>query len=227
MSNSFKRLDAHLSSLGYCSRSEGIKFLKMFRVCVDEVRVFDPRLKIYHDQVTVDGEPLDAEVLTIIMHKPSGYICSHKEAGKLIYSLLPLRWQNRNPKVATIGRLDADTTGIILLTDDGALNHRLSSPKNEIMKIYEATLIAPVKGDEVEIFASGTLMLRGEKKPLSPAKLEILSSKHIRLEISEGRYHQVKRMFAAVDNKVLTLHRTRFGEYTLENLAEREYKIIS
>lgn len=226
MSNSFKRLDAHLSSLGYCTRSEGIKFLKMFRVCVDEVRVFDPRLKVYHDQVTVDGEPLDAETITIAMHKPSGYICSHKDAGKLIYSLLPIRWQNRNPKIATIGRLDADTTGIILLTDDGALNHRLSSPKNEILKIYEATLIAPVKGNEEKIFASGTLMLHGEKKPLSPAKLEILSSKHIRLEISEGRYHQVKRMFAAVDNKVLTLHRTHFGDYNLDGIALGAHRVI-
>lgn len=226
MPNSFKRLDAHLSSLGYCTRSEGKKFLKMFEVCVDGERVFDTRLKVYHDQVTVEKEPLDPETITIVMHKPRGYICSHDDTGKLIYSLLPLRWQNRNPKIATIGRLDADTTGVILLTDDGALNHRLSSPKNNITKIYEATLIAPLKGDEAEIFASGTLMLRNEKKPLSPAKLEILNSKHIRLEINEGRYHQVKRMFAAVDNKVITLHRTHFGEYDLDGIALGAYKII-
>lgn len=226
MTNSFKRLDAHLSSLGYCTRSEAKKFLKMFEVCIDGERAFNPRLKIYHNQISVENEPLDPESITIVMHKPKGYICSHNDNGKLIYSLLPQRWQNRNPKISTIGRLDADTTGIILLSDDGALNHKLSSPKNEVVKIYEATLAQPLRGDEVEIFASGELMLNGEKKPLLPARLEIINPIHIKLEIKEGRYHQVKRMFGAVGNKVLTLHRSRFGDYTLGDISKGEYKII-
>jgi 16S rRNA pseudouridine516 synthase len=222
-----KRLDAHLSALGYCSRSEGIKFLKMFRVCVDGVRVFDPRIKVHHDQVTVDDAPLDPESLTLLLHKPSGFICSHEDAGRLIYALLPQRWQRRNPKLSTVGRLDVDTTGAILLTDDGALNHRLTSPKSDVVKVYEATLAQPLRGDEAEIFASGTLMLHGEKKPLLPAKLEVLEPQKVRLEICEGKYHQVKRMFGAVGNKVATLHRVRFGEYDVEDLAEGAYKIIS
>ncbi len=227
MQNSYKRVDAHLSSLGYCSRSEAKKFLKMFQVCVSGVRVFDTNKKVYHNDVTVNEEALDPASLTILLHKPSGVICSHDDAGILIYSLLPERWQRRNPKISTIGRLDGDTTGAILLTDDGALNHRMTSPKNHISKVYEVTLAQSLRGDEEEIFASGALLLKSEKKPLLPAKMEIINNTLVRLEISEGRYHQVKRMFAAVGNKVAALHRVSFGTYSIENLAVGEYKILS
>lgn len=227
MQNSYKRVDAHLSSLGYCSRSDTKKFLKMFRVCVSGVRVFDTDKKVYHNDVTVNEEALDSESLTILMHKPSGVICSHDDAGVLIYSLLPERWQRRNLKISTIGRLDGDTTGAILLTDDGALNHRLTSPKSHISKVYEVTLVQSLRGDEEEIFASGTLLLKSEKKPLLPAKMKIINNTLVRLEISEGRYHQVKRMFAAVGNKVVALHRVSFGDYCIEDIAVGEYKILN
>jgi len=226
MQNSYKRVDAHFSSLGYCSRSEGKKFLKMFRVCVKGIRVFDTNKKVYHNDITLNEEALDPESLTILMHKPSGVICSHDDAGVLIYSLLPERWQRRNTKLSTIGRLDGDTTGAILLTDDGALNHRLTSPKSDILKLYEVTLAQPLRGDEEKIFASGTLLLKSEEKPLLPAKMEIINDTLVRLEISEGRYHQVKRMFAAVGNKVVALHRVSFGEYSIEGVALSEYKIL-
>lgn len=226
MQNSYKRIDAHLSSLGYCSRSEAKKFLKMFRVCVNGVRVYDTNKKVYHNDVTINETVLDPESLTILMHKPSAVICSHDDGGVLIYSLLPERWQRRNPKISTIGRLDGDTTGAILLTDNGALNHRLTSPKSDVSKLYEVTLAQPIRGDEEAIFASGTLLLKAEKKPLLPAKMEIISETLVRLEISEGRYHQVKRMFAAVGNKVVSLHRVRFGEYSIEDIRVGEYKIL-
>ena len=90
------------------------------------------------------------------MNKPDGVVCSHDDSGKLIYSLLPLRWQNRNPKLSTVGRLDRDTTGAILLTDDGILNHKLTSPKSNISKIYKVTLAHPLRGDETTIFRSGS-----------------------------------------------------------------------
>jgi 16S rRNA pseudouridine516 synthase len=140
--------------------------------------------------------------------------------------MLPLRWQRRNPKISTIGRLDADTTGAILLTDDGELNHKLTSPKSDVAKVYEATLAEPLKGNEAEIFASGELFLNGEKKPLLSAKMEILSPLHVRLEICEGRYHQVKRMFGALGNRVVALHRVSFGDFSVENLKLGEYKIV-
>lgn len=226
MQNSYKRIDAHLSSLGYCSRSEAKKFLRIYELYVKEIRVFDPSIKAYHNDIKVNNEALDPETITILLNKPSGFICSHNDAGSLIYALIPQRWNRRNPKISTIGRLDVDTTGAIILTDDGALNHKLSSPKSDVSKIYEATLAVPLKGDEKEIFASGKVMLNGEKKPLLPAKLEILSPTHVRLEICEGKYHQVKRMFAAVGNRVLSLHRVSFAEFSVEDLKEGEYKFI-
>lgn len=226
MSNSYKRVDAHLSSLGYCTRSEVKKFLRMNEVCINDNRVYNTSIKAYHDDIKINGEVLDDETLLILLNKPQGYICSHNDSGKLIYSLLPQRYSRRNPKISTIGRLDIDTTGVILLTDDGVLNHRLTSPKKDISKIYEATLEKPLKGDEVEIFASGTLMLNGEEKPLLPAKLEIITPTFVKIEIVEGKYHQVKRMFAAVSNKVIKLHRTKFADFELENLKEGEFKII-
>ncbi len=222
MKNSLKRVDAHLSKLGYCTRSEAKKFLRIFEVCVKNQRVFNPSLKAYHSDITVNSEPLDPETLLILLNKPSGVICSHNDAGVLIYSLLPQRWNNRNPKISTIGRLDVDTTGAILLSDDGELNHKLSSPKSD-----EATLVQPLKGDEAEIFASGTLMLNGETKPLLSAKLEIITPTKVRLEICEGKYHQVKRMFAAVGNRVETLHRISFDKFRVDDLKEGEFRVVS
>lgn len=226
MQNSYKRIDAHLSSLGYCTRSEARKFLRIYEFYVKDERVFEPSIKAYHNDIKVNNEPLDPETITILLNKPSGFICSHNDAGSLIYALIPSRWNRRNPKISTIGRLDVDTTGAIILTDDGALNHKLSSPKSDVLKIYEATLAVALNGDEKEIFASGELMLNGEKKPLLPATLEVLGETHVRLEICEGKYHQVKRMFAAVGNRVLSLHRVSFGGFTVEDLKEGEYKFI-
>ena len=226
MGNSYKRIDAHLSSLGYCTRSEAKKFLRIYELYVKEERIFDPSIKAYHNDIKINNEALDPETITILLNKPSGFICSHNDAGSLIYALIPQRWNSRNPKISTIGRLDVDTTGAIILTDDGALNHKLSSPKSDVSKVYEATLAVPLKGDEKEIFASGELMLNGEKKPLLPAKLEVLGETHVRLEICEGKYHQVKRMFAAIGNRVLTLHRVSFGGFTVEDLKEGSYKFI-
>lgn len=226
MANSYKRIDAHLSSLGYCTRSEAKKFLKIFEVFVKDKRVFDVSLKANHEDIFINNEPLDAQTITILLNKPSGYICSHNDAGSLIYSLLPQRWNRRNPKISTVGRLDVDTTGAIILTDNGDLNHKLTSPKSDVIKVYEATLAEPLKGDETQIFASGELMLNGEKKPLLPAKLEVITSTQVRLEIVEGKYHQVKRMFAAVGNRVIKLHRVSFAGFQIDDLKEGEYKFI-
>ena len=227
MANSYKRIDAHLSSLGYCTRSEAKKFLRIYEFCINDKRVFDTSIKAYHDDITINKEPIDPETITVLLNKPAGFICSHNDAGSLIYALIPNRWNRRNPKVSTIGRLDVDTTGAILLSDDGALNHKLSSPKSDVLKIYEATLAVPLKGDEAQIFASGELMLNGEKKPLLPAILEVISPTHVRLEICEGKYHQVKRMFGAVGNRVLTLHRAKFDTFDVEDLEEGTYKFVS
>lgn len=184
--------------------------------------------KVSHDEILYEGEPLDPpEGMVILMHKPAGLVCSHDEAeGKLVYDLLPQRWRLRDPKISTVGRLDKETSGLLLLTDDGTLLHRLTSPRHHVAKIYEATLDRALKGDEAEVFASGTLMLNGEKTPCLPAKLTIIDETHVTLEITEGRYHQVRRMFAAVGNHVTALHRSSFGELTLGDLKEGEYRIL-
>jgi len=224
---SSKRLDGHLSKLGYCTRGECRTFMKIHEVKVGGVRIFDPSLKATHDHITVDSEPLDAQTLTLLMNKPMGVVCSHDDSGKLIYSLLPPRWQKRNPKISTIGRLDRDTTGAILLSDDGGLNHTLTSPKNDIAKVYEVTLAHPLRGDEADVFASGGLLLHGEKKPLLPAIMIQTSPTQCTLEIVEGKYHQVKRMFGAVGNRVIALHRQSFNGYDVVGLELGGYKVIN
>lgn len=184
--------------------------------------------KVSHDEILYEGEPLDPpEGMVILMHKPAGLVCSHDEGeGKLVYDLLPQRWRLRDPKISTVGRLDKDTSGLLLLTDDGVLLHRLTSPKHKVPKVYEATLDRPLKGDEGSIFASGTLMLNGEKTPCLPAQLEVIDPTHARLEIVEGRYHQVRRMFAGVGNHVTALHRSTFGTLELGDLKAGEYRLI-
>lgn len=192
-------------------------------------RITKSDFKAFHHEVLFDGEPLDSQQgMVILMHKPVGLVCSHDEGeGQLVYDLLPPRWRNRDPKISTIGRLDKETSGLLLLTDDGQLLHRLTSPKYHVPKLYEVTLDRPIKGDEANIFTAGTLMLNGEKTPCLPAQLTIIDETHVTLEIIEGRYHQVRRMFAAVGNHVAALHRSRIGDLTLGDLQNGEYKILS
>jgi 16S rRNA pseudouridine516 synthase len=135
-----------------------------------------------------------------------------------VYELLPERWRLRDPVLSSVGRLDRDTSGLLLMTDDGALLHRIIAPRNRVAKTYEATLAADLRGDEAEMFASGTLLLQSETTPLAPARLEILAPRHARLTITEGRYHQVRRMFAAVGNHVQALRRVAVGGLDLGGL---------
>ncbi|MGZ5208800.1 MAG: pseudouridine synthase [Sulfuricurvum sp.] len=229
MKPSKKRLDQLLTSLGYASRSESKKLIAAGLVTVAGEIIKKPDFKAFHRDVAFGSEPLDPPCgMVILMHKPLGYVCSHEDGeGKLVYSLLPPRWQKRDPKISTIGRLDKETSGLLLLTDDGQLLHRLTSPKYHIAKLYEVTLDRPLQGNENDIFASGTLMLNGEKTPCLPAELTIIDDTHVTLEITEGRYHQVRRMFAAVGNHVTALHRSRIGNLTLGDLKAGEYRLLS
>jgi 16S rRNA pseudouridine516 synthase len=163
-----------------------------------------------------------------MLHKPIGVTCSHKEAGPLVYALLPERWRRREPAISTVGRLDKDTSGLLLLTDDGALLHKIISPRSNVAKRYDVTLDRPLRGDEEKIFASGELLLEGEEKPLLPARLEVLSPTRATVTVTEGRYHQVRRMFAAVGNHVTALHRDRVGSLALpDDLPAGQYRILS
>lgn len=215
------RLDRLLANLGYGSRSEVQQLVRAGVVVLDGVPANDAsaRISLTNDlsaRLSIDGESLDPlPGMALMLHKPVGVTCSHKEVGRLVYDLLPPRWRRREPALSTVGRLDKETSGLLLLTDDGALLHRIISPKKHVAKHYVAALAQPLRGDEAACFASGTLMLEGETKPLAPAVMEILSPTLVRVIVTEGRYHQVRRMFAAVGNHVETLHRDRIGGLSL------------
>jgi len=228
------RLDRLLANMGYGSRREVQALVKQGLVVLDGVAVGDADLKLavdagLADRMTVRGARLDPPPgFAVMMHKPLGVTCSHKDAGPLVYSLLPARWRERDPAISTVGRLDKETSGLLLLTDDGDLLHRIISPKKGVAKRYRATLARPLNGDETERFAAGTLMLEGDAKPVAPAILEPISATEAYLSVTEGRYHLVRRMFAAVGNHVEALHRDRIGGLSLpDDLAPGRVQIMS
>lgn len=224
-----RRLDQLLSSLGYCSRREAAAVVKAGRVTVNGAVATKADLKVDPHSVLFDGEPLEApDGLLVMLHKPLGYVCTHSEGeGPTIYELLPDQWLSRKPAVTSVGRLDKDTTGLILITDQGPLVQRYTSPKSESEKVYEAEVDGDLPMELVEVFASGELSLRNETRPCKPACLEILAPRRARLTITEGRYHQVRRMFASQGLHVTALHRTHFGPYALENLPGGEWRMLA
>ena len=128
--------------------------------------------------------------------------------------------------VTSVGRLDKDTTGVLLITDQGTLVQRWTSPRHKVEKVYEATVDADLKPELVALFAAGTLQLEDEDKPCLPAKLEILGPREARLTLVEGKYHQVKRMFASQGCVVTRLHRSRFGNYALDGLEPGQWRVL-
>jgi 16S rRNA pseudouridine516 synthase len=228
------RLDRLLSNLGYGSRREVQQLIWAGLVTLDGEVIDDSEQKVFvkpdlATRMIVDGEPLDPPPgLALMLNKPLGVTCSHKEQGPLVYGLLPERWRRREPAISTVGRLDKDTSGLLLMTDDGALLHKIISPRSNVAKRYDVTLDRPLRGDEVKLFASGTLMLENEDKPLQPAQMEVVADKRAYLTIHEGRYHQVRRMFAACGNHVTALHRDRVGGLQLpDDLKPGEYRLLS
>jgi len=228
------RLDRLLANLGYGSRREVQQMAAAGWVTLDgeELVNTDQHIKLSPDlagRMLVQGRPLDPPPgVAVLMHKPLGVTCSHKDTGPLVYDLLPPRWRRREPPLSTIGRLDKETSGLLLITDDGDLLHRVISPKKHVSKRYLVTLERPLAGDETARFAAGTLLLDGDDKPLLPAALEVLSPTSAWLTVSEGRYHQVRRMFAAVGNHVAALHRDRIGGLDLPSaLVPGAYRVMS
>ena len=221
------KLLRYLANLGYGSRKEVALMLKNGWVTDAAGEALDEGSVVAHADIRVDDEPLDpAPGLLLMLHKPVGYTCSTKDTGRLVYDLLPERFRLRSPVVSSVGRLDRDTSGLLLMTDDGALLHRITSPKSHLPKVYEATLASDLRGDEAAIFATGTLILDGEKEPLAPAQLEPLGPRLARITTIEGRYHQVRRMFAAVGNHVQALQRVRIGGLALDGLEPGQWRLL-
>lgn len=221
------KLLRRVANLGYGSRKDVATMFRAGRITDARGAVLDADDAVAHDDVRIDGEALDLPTGVVLMlHKPAGYTCSSRDRGRLVYELLPPRFAHRSPALSAVGRLDRGTSGLLLLTDDGALLHRIIAPKSKLPKVYEATLAQPLRGDEAALFASGTLMLESEKTPLLPAELETLAPTQARLTLHEGRYHQVRRMFAAVGNHVLALHRSRVGGLALGALPVGEWRVL-
>ena len=213
------RTDALLSRFGYCSRREVAQWLKRGRVTRNGTPIKSPSEKVEPEDVLIDGEPVEfPHGIYIALNKPLGCTCSHKEEGELVYDLLPPQWLSRNPVVNTVGRLDKETSGLLLLTDDGAFEHAQTSPKRHVPKVYSFTTSAPIPSHAVQLFASGELMLDGERTPCLPAELVITGEHSGKLTLHEGRYHQVRRMLAAVGAPVDTLERIEIGPLKLADL---------
>lgn len=214
------RLDQLLASLGYGSRRQVNGLIDAGRVTAGGVAARTGAMKVSPAEVRVDGESLDHPGgLLLMLNKPAGLVCSHDaREGPNVYSLLPPRWRQRNPIVTSVGRLDKQTTGLLLLTDQPGLVHRLTSPKHKIPKLYQAILDKELPEGVAEAFASGQLQLEGEGKPCAPAELRRTGERAAEVTLTEGRYHQVRRMFAACGATVVELHRSRFGPLELGDL---------
>ena len=216
-----------IANLGYGSRKDVAQLFRAGRITDLQGEVLYADDVLPHGHIRVDDEPLDPPPgLVLMMHKPLGVTCSRKDPGRVVYDLLPPRYGVRTPALSSVGRLDRDTSGLLLFTDDGALLHRIIAPKAQVTKVYQATLAQDLRGDEAALFASGTLLLESEQEPLAPAQLEVLGPRQARLSVTEGRYHQVRRMFAASGNHVETLQRIAVGALTLGDLPPGAWRAL-
>lgn len=221
------RLDKYISQVSDLSRKEAKRLLRTGLVSVDGMVVKDPTTQIGDEMlVSIDGEPLQApRARYFMLNKPQGYVCVTKDRDHP--TVLELLDEPNKDKLQIAGRLDIDTTGLVLITDDGQWNHAVTSPRRDCDKTYYVTLAMDIREENREQFQQG-VMLEGELKPIQPAKLEQIYSNEARLTIQEGRYHQVKRMFAAVGNRVVELHRESVGEISLDTTLESgEYRELS
>jgi 16S rRNA pseudouridine516 synthase len=224
------RLDKRVAEATGLGRSRAAALVRAGRVRVDGAPVRDPGIRLAPGAVLcVDGAPLgsDEGPRYLVLHKPAGYVCAHGGDAHHPGALELIDFPGRD-RLHFAGRLDADTTGLLLVTDDGAWSHRITSPRRHCPKTYLATLDDPLVGDAAERFARG-LLLRGDEKPTLPARLDVLDAgrRQVRVVLEEGRYHQVRRMFAALGNRVLTLHRERVGTLTLDGLAEGQWRPLT
>ena len=212
-----------LYSQGFGARRTCLGLVQHGFVTVDGAPVTDPHADFDPEglRFTVEGKDWIYQAKAYVMlHKPAGYEVSQKPgAWPSIYSLFPAPLRQRpskggTPGVQAIGRLDQDTTGLLLLSDDGAFIHKMASPKHHVPKVYEVETADPVDDRQVQRLLAG-VVLDDSPKPVRAAACEQVAEHALRLTLTEGKYHQVKRMLAAVGNRVTTLHRSRIGALAL------------
>ena len=223
------RIDQMLSRHGYCSRGESRGWLKAGRVRIGDLIAKDPSEKVLLADLRIDGEPVDhPEGILVMLHKPAGLVCSRDEReGANVFSLLPERWSRRNPPITSVGRLDKETTGLLLITDRGELVQRWTSPRHKVTKRYEVLVDQDLTPELIPLFASGTLRLPDESDPCLPATLTLTGTRTASLDLIEGRYHQIRRMFASQGFRVESLHRSRFGALDLGDLPPGQWRAVS
>lgn len=222
------RLDKFLSQQLAISRTLVSRELRMGKITVDDKVVKVGAYKLAAEQrVVYAGNELTQMrgPRYFMLNKPEGYICSTDDPQHP--TILYFIDEPMVGKLHTAGRLDKDTTGLVLLTDDGQWSHRITSPRHLCEKTYLVRLQEPLVGDVAQQFIDG-VQLHNEKTLTKPAKLEKIDETLVRLTISEGRYHQVKRMFAAIGNHVVELHRERIGSIELDgDLEPGQYRPLT
>ena len=219
------RLDKALAHQGAGSRAQVREMIRAGRVQVNGQVCRDPALHVENGSITLDGEPMNgAEQAFIMLYKPAGVLTAADDRKcATVMDLLPARYAACG--CMPVGRLDKDTTGLLLLTSDGELAHRLISPKRHVSKVYLAQTAEPLTGEDVAAFEAGVPL---KDFTALPAKLEVLGERLGRVTVFEGKYHQVKRMFGARGNRVEALHRVSFGPLALdEGLHPGEYRELT
>ena len=222
------RLDKLISDTGECSRSKARERIRAGRVAVDGAVVTDPGLRIDPElsRVALDGEKMDDRGhLYVMLHKPAGLLTATRDPRKpTVLDAMPEAWKRRG--LFPVGRLDKDTTGLLLLTDDGAFAHRVISPKSRIPKLYEAVVDGVPTPEDTEAFRQGIELKDGTR--CLPAVLEDLGDGRVRVEVFEGKYHQIKRMLGSRRLPVKELRRLRIGGLWLDaSLAPGEYRRLT
>lgn len=233
------RLDKFISNNTQYSRSDVRKLIKAKRVCVndEDANSADCKIKSTRDIVSIDGKQITAiGNIYLMLNKPEGVVCANMDSEHPTVIDLIQNSENfvdEKPRVLPTkdlqiaGRLDIDTTGLVLITNDGKWNHTITSPNIACKKVYHVSLKLPLAPQVPELFARG-MYLEGEKKKTRPALLNVITPKKVTLSLSEGKYHQVKRMFAATGNKVKALHRHSIAGVTLDsNLAPGQFRHLT
>lgn len=221
------RLDKFIGHATDLTRSQIHQLIRQGAVSINSVTARKAAQHLQADDVV----RLHDEVIELITHryimlnKPLGYVCANHDGDHP--TVLDLLDEPNKQNLQIVGRLDIDTTGLVLLTDDGQWNHQVTSPRRECGKTYRVHTADKIDPQTIQLFQEGVL-LHGEKKPTQPAELTLLDSHSALLTIREGKYHQIKRMFAAAGNHVVGLHRESVGEIVLDiNLLPGEYRHLT
>lgn len=221
------RLDKFLADKGVGTRSEVKEILKKSRVSINETVCRDGAVKVdpVQDRILLDGRQITYEPYRYFMlNKPAGVITARTDSR--CRTVMDLIREPRTDTLSPVGRLDKDTVGLLLITDDGPLNHYLLSPRKHVDKTYEVTCAKPFDDTMKQALEQGVCL--GGKEYSAPASVTLLQENRIHLTIQEGKFHQVKRMLHAVNNEVIHLKRIRMGSLVLdEALAEGEYRKLT